>query len=293
MTTTAVQIVFGLLVTVGSRAQSQAQIAPASQQKYEFDVVSVKPSKSGPGAQRTTPTPDGFTGRNVTVQRLIETAYAIPLGTSAGRILGGPSWLSSERYDIDAKMDGTVADELQKLGPDERNAAQLQMLQALLTERFKLTVQRESKELPIYTLVVAKNGPKLQESKVNETSARATGGPGRGAGTTSRSVRGGQAFQAYSMKRLVSFLSILLERPVVDKTGLTGTYDFTLMYAPGAGGSPAVPGGTANGQPGLAIMDADDSDVISAVQDLGLKLESGKGPVEIIVIKHVEKAADN
>ena len=98
--------------------------------------------------------------------KLIRAAYGIPMGAEDNRITGGPNWLRSEKYDVDAKVDSSVVDELKTLSQDQRTLAQQQMLEVLLADRCKLAILRETKDLAIYTLVIAKKGPKVQEREI-------------------------------------------------------------------------------------------------------------------------------
>ena len=225
-------------------------------------------------------TNDGLTAQNLSLMLLIPQAY----GVGKDRITGAPDWLNSERYDIDAKVDGAAVEALKKLSPDELKTVRQHMLQALLADRFSLTLHRETKELAVYNLVIAKNGPKLQESKpedkgkTSDGSAAsgkqaASGGPksvsGGGGGGGGRSISVGPGGGS----------SVSFGGRVLDKTGLTGKYDYKLEYAP------------EDSQP-----DADSTgpSIFTALQEqLGLKLESGKGPVEIIVIDRVERPSGN
>jgi bla regulator protein blaR1 len=161
-------ILFGLVSATQTRAQLQDQntagIAPA------FAAASIKPSsikqdKSGIVHEGMMFLPGEFTATRVTLQGVLREAY----GVDDNQILGAPGWLSSEKYDFEARVDSSVADELRKLNPDQREVESQRMLQALLAERFKLSLHRESKELPVYALIVAKTGPKLQEAKPGDT----------------------------------------------------------------------------------------------------------------------------
>jgi uncharacterized protein (TIGR03435 family) len=207
-------------------------------------------------------------------------------------------------------MDGAVADALQKMGQDDRTLTRQKMLQALLADRFKLTVQHDSKELPIYTLVVGKNGTKLKEVSPDAAAAAVAPAPGRGG----RGGGPGSVFMgsdsglltlnatAVPIVAIVRTLSQSLRRTVVDKTGLTGRYDITLKWSPddnSGGPGPGFAGPPTGGAPTAPIAGGPSAEssgptLLVAVQEqLGLKLESGKGPVDMIVISHVEKVSDN
>jgi uncharacterized protein (TIGR03435 family) len=297
--TVAVLIVFGLIDAAPSRAQAQnsAAVAPV----FEYEVASIKPSKPQPGGMimmGSRPTPDGFTATNQTLKMLVQRAY----GVNDYQVEGGPNWLGSDRYDIDAKMDGPAADALQKLTPEEQTIARQKMLQALLADRLKLTIHRDTKELPIYTLIIGKNGSKLQESKpdaANPSPDGSNGPGGRGGRGISMIFDGGarsMTAKASPISNLVSTLSGSLGRPVLDKTGLTGKYDFTLKWSPDESQMQAPPGGAGppNGPAPIGSPDSGAPTLLIAIQEqLGLKLESGKGPVVLIVIDHIEKPSEN
>jgi uncharacterized protein (TIGR03435 family) len=225
--------------------------------------------------------PDGFSAWFITLQQIISVAY----GVERFQISGGPSWLPSERFDIEAKMDAATADALEKLSHVQRVLAQQQMLQALLANRFQLTVHRETKELTIYTLVIAKGGPKLKEAKPGDTP---------GAGSMRGSVLSGEVTaHAVPIARLAHDLTQMLGHPVLDKTELKGVYDFKLQFTPDDRLQP--PSGLAPNQR-LPVPPADSNapSLFDALpEQLGLKLESGKGPVEVIVIDHVERPSGN
>jgi uncharacterized protein (TIGR03435 family) len=237
-------------------------------------------------------TDDGLTAQNLSLMFLIQQTY----GVGKDRITGAPDWLNSERYDIDAKMDPALADEIQKLGSGKSQPLRQQMLQALLADRFKLKVSHESKELAVYFLVVAKNGPKLQETKPGYVGPNDFDGPDGNRATDSVTItRSGTVMgQAASVATLASTLSRQLGRPVLDKTELTGRYDFTFKFAPDRIQSVAPPESVANGQPLPAPPDPTGPSLMDAIQvSLGLKLESGKGPFEIFVIDRVERPSGN
>jgi bla regulator protein BlaR1 len=284
-------IVFGLLHATQTRAESKAQETTGPAPVYE--VASIKPDKSGNDMIRMMARPDGFTGTNITLQMLIRNAY----GVEDNQISGAPSWLNSEKYDIEAKMDSSVADELRKLDEDQRRLERRRMLQALLADRFKLTLHRETKELPVYSLVIAKNGPKLQEAKADDTYPNGIKGfDGRGTAGMMRMGRGELTGQGLPMGSLVRLLTQQLGRTVLDKTGLTGKYDFTLKWTPDESEAPMLKG-AGDGKQGTGSTPTPESSgpsVFTALQEqLGLKLESQKGPVEILVIDHAEKPSEN
>jgi uncharacterized protein (TIGR03435 family) len=288
----AISVMFGLLNATSSRAQSPTQSTPAT--KFVFEVASIKPVKdSGDGPIRLMFRPDGISANNIALRMIIRQAY----GVEDNQIVGAPGWLDSERYDIEAKMDPALIEELRKLSLDEGRAARQNALQALLADRLKLAVRRETKQLPVYALVVAKNGPKLQEAKTGDTYPNGIKGPdGVARAGMMRMGRGELTSQALPMSGLARLLSQQLGRTVIDKTGLTAKYDFTLHWTPDEGEGASFPGAGGGPQPTNSAPPSDSSgpSLFTALQEqLGLKLESQKGPVEIIVIEHVERPSEN
>lgn len=240
----------------------------------EFEVASIKPAAPGAHGVRLQITPGGgFVGTNITVKFLIQQAY----GVRDFQISGGPSWIGSEHYDINAKAEGTTsADQLKPV------------IQALLADRFKLTIHRDTKELPMYTLVVAKGGPKLQES-ASPAGPPGPGGPGKGG--MIRMGRGMINGQQMSMTMFATQLAQQLGRSVTDKTGLSGSYDLKLEWTPDESQSPFPRDPAAEA---AHPIDTNGPTIFTALQEqLGLKLESQKGPVEILIIDRIEKATEN
>jgi len=280
----------------GQSATAAGSAASAAVPAYEYEIVSIKPNKSGSAIPGGRPSDDGIEVTNFPLVFLINGSF----GVGNDRIFGLPSWVSTDRFDISAKMDTSVADALKKLSADDRRAAQQHMLQSLFVDRCKLTFHREMRELPTMTLVVGKNGPKFKESKPGdapEGGIKVPDGKG-GTGTMLIGDKGLMTFRGLPITFLLGILGQQLGRTVVDKTGLTGKYDYSWQFVPSAaqirqfGGAPADggSGGVSSGIP----ADPDGTDLFTAVQEqLGLKLESGKGPVEVIVIDHIEKPSDN
>lgn len=239
-----------------ARGQSQPGTAPPA-----FEVASVKPTGRPPesGSTGWTVGHGSFTARAAWVRGLIAFAH----GVHAAQVHGGPGWVDTEQYDVIAKAESRDAN------PDQIKA----MLRTLLADRFKLVVHREAKEMPVYTLVVGKNGSKMQEAKEGEKTFANVVGPGH------------LVFTGMNMLGLVITLSNTLGNPIIDKTGLTGFYDFKLDWT-----NPLWQ------KPGKNSEQLNDSlpDLFGAVQDqLGLKLDAGKGPAEIVVIDRIERASEN
>jgi uncharacterized protein (TIGR03435 family) len=260
----------------------RAQPAPA------FEVASVKPHK--PGDQRLgLPRflPGGrVTGVGVPLQILITTAYNLPFqGT---QLSGGPDWIRSPEgaYDIDAKADEV---DLKGLSAKARGDKMRMMLQTLLAQRFKLIVRRDTREQPVYILIVGKNGPKLQKSPIDEKDCDDPanhcheGGAGQGRGIHAK---------AFDMAELVLSVSNFTDRPLIDKTGLTGLYDIdTEGWVPMR--SRPLPPGTVPTPESVALADPARPTLFMIFEKLGLKMESSKAPVEMFVIEHVERPTEN
>ncbi|PYU53946.1 MAG: hypothetical protein DMG55_33140 [Acidobacteria bacterium] len=291
-------VVFGLVNGTASRAGSQPQTKGANATVYE--VASIKPNKSDNGLFKMMFEQNGFSATSVTMLMLIRTAY----GVNDNQILGAPNWLNSEKYDIEARMDSAVADGLRKLSEDQRNVERRHMLQALLADRFKLTLHRETKQLGGYVLVIAKNGPKLKEAKPGDTYPNgfqgADGGSGAGMFKLGRFHRGrgeliGQGLPIAKLVRLLS--ENILNRGVLNNTGLTGSYDFTLQWTIADESQGPMFKGAEDDQQGTGSTTPPDSSgpsLFTAIQEqLGLKLESQKGPGQVLVIDHVEEPSEN
>ncbi|MBZ5604970.1 MAG: TIGR03435 family protein [Acidobacteriia bacterium] len=262
--------------------------AIASGQK--FDVASIKPSHGDIHRVAIGMRPGGrFNAQNVSVKQLITIAYNV----REYQVTGLPSWADSDRYDIDAKPEGASATPPPAGIP---SAAELQtqqekmraMLRDLLADRFGLKIHRESKELPIYALVVAKNGPKLEESK-----QQAPADGDRPRGQTIRMGRGQVSGELMQMSMLVNQLSTILGRNVVDKTGLTGRYDIKMSWTPEDGEGGLFRGPRPDGPPPPASGDSGPSLFTAIQEQLGLRLDSQKGPVDLIVVDHVDKPSEN
>jgi uncharacterized protein (TIGR03435 family) len=277
-------------------------------QALTFEAASIKPSAPGTRGPMLQMNPGGrIRTIGMTPRFLIEVAYDV----KDTQIEGGPSWISSDRYDIEAKPEDSVAAAMDKLPPDQRKENLGEMMQSLLRDRFKLVLSHESKELPVYILVAAKNGPKLKKSDFvppehpNEPPIASganhfsppppppPGGPHLPGGLMMRGP-GHLESTGSEMSMLVNALSMITHRVVIDKTGLAGRYDFTLNWTPDETqlrpGGPDGPGGPGAPPP----PDSNGPDLFTAIQEqLGLKLESQKAPVDVLVIQHVEKPSEN
>jgi len=249
-------------VIVGT-AQTQT-VVPSPQ---TFEVTVVKPNNTGArnsGFRR-------FTGgmlnaTNITLKMLIAFAYDLP----EDQILDGPAWITSDRYDILAKPDGN---------PDQSVGLIRLRTQALLADRFKLALRKETRQLSVYTLTVDNGGPKhLNPPK----------------GGKQDLVNNGHHVTCISASMPFFarvFLTDVLGKPVLDRTGISGEYDFEMEFAPYVNSAKA-PG---ENKDDLAVSDpAGGPSIFTATrQQLGLKLEATKGPVEFLIVNHAEKASEN
>jgi len=239
-----------------------------------FEVVSVKPNDPNSRGNYYSFNHAGVSVENGTLSGLIEMAYDV----RDFQIVGGPGWIQTDRYQVTAKV--SVEDEkaLPANGPERTRQMRLK-LQAVLAERFQLQMHRETREESEYSLVVGKSGPKIREADASLPQAGISSNCGVMKGTRAR------------MTTLGVVLSRQLQHPVVDHTSLTGLYDFEMTFAPETG--------CGSGQPpdsGTPVAEAplDRPSIFTAIQEqLGLKLESIKGPVEVIVIDRVEKPDPN
>lgn len=268
------------------QAAAQMAIARPSAGNPEFEVVSIKPNRSGnQGSIMGPPRGDRFTYVNVTLQMLITVAYRV----QNFQILGGPGWINSERYDVIAKFDDLASTPAQLL----------QMLRTMLEKRFLLTVHRENKEMPIYTLVKARadgtSGPSLRKSP-DEPCTPSAPPPGvPPTGQLPRPVCGQIIFGRNQLKgektplsSLAAVLTTIIGRTVVDRTGLSGRFDLGVEWTQDEFLSSGAPGAVAP-----QANDAGPSIFTAIKEQLGLKLDPQKGPVEVLVIDRAEKASGN
>jgi uncharacterized protein (TIGR03435 family) len=194
--------------------------------------------------------------------------------------------VESGLYTVQAKVDEPAMDVLAKLPPDERWKMRQRMFQAVLADRFKLTVHRETRQLSIFALVVAKSQPKFSPAQLVPPAANDGSGPNPPQQRVTMSMRGGPdgmllTAQGATMDQLAVQIAGQLHTRVENNTGLKGKYDFTLHFASDDGLNPSN-------------SDTVAPPVFTAVQEqLGLKLESRKGPVEVLIVDHVEKPSEN
>jgi bla regulator protein BlaR1 len=226
--------------------------------------------------------PDGFSFKNASLQEVIRLAY----GVEDDRIIGAPAWLASDKYDVEAKENSSDADDPRKLSVDRRVSEQGRMLQEVLADRLKLVLHRETRDLGVLSLALAKGGPKLQESKPGDTYPNGFKGPDGVARPGGMHFAGNNTLiaQGVPIATLQVHLSSQLRRTILDETGLSGTYDFTLQLPD------SIPLGIDNPAPPQSYEPALSTTI---EQQLGLKLEPRKASMEVLVIEHVERPAEN
>ena len=251
-----------------------------------FDVVTIKPSKEavgGMGLGRSSP--NGISLINTTAKSLMRNAY----GVKEELISGGPNWINTSEYDVEAKVLNTDA-----VAPPLSRDQIKQMIQALLADRFKLVAHTEMKEIPVYELTIAKAGPKLQEAKSGDTYANGLKGPdGRTGAGLMMIVDGKFTGQGISISGLVDTLSLVLGRTVVDKTGLTGKYDITLLLPRPEGAAGPMPTPSTDASAKVSSETSSPAFFTVLEEQLGLKLHSAKGLGKTLVIDHIEKPSEN
>jgi uncharacterized protein (TIGR03435 family) len=258
-------LVFAFAVLVCPAIHSQAPVAaapPAAQAAaaphYEYAVATIKPDKTEGVQSYWRNTPDGFSAITPVIALMMSAYEVMPQ-----QVIGLPGWATSEPLAIEAKMDGDTVAALAKLTPEEQWKAKDQMLQALLAERFALKLHRTTRELPIYALTLVDAG-RLKKS-ATDSGGNASFYPGR--------IKA----HAMSIDSLAMNLAGTLGRVVVNQTGLAGTYDFTLEWAPeGADASDQRPS------------------IFTAIEEqMGLKLKATQGPVDAIVVDAIERPTAN
>jgi uncharacterized protein (TIGR03435 family) len=263
-------------------AASSAAFGQVSPPPPQFEVASVKPNTGlGRAVSIGSPSPGRFHAENVWLRFLVQTAWNV----KDFQVIGGPGWAASDRYDIDATTNGKASFEQMRL-----------MLRTLLEDRFQLVLHRESKEFPVYELTPVSKGIKLQVSKEGSCVPRNPDAPSPGpppnyCGGTSWSPRDLDG-SAISMQQFTTLLANILQRPVIDKTGFTGTFDVHLKWTP----DQSTPGLMAPDVARPSVPSADDPGptIFTVLEEqLGLKLQAAKAPGEVLVIDRAEKPAAN
>ena len=237
-----------------------------------FDVISVKPDKNPDAISHARLDADGLAAENVTVHMLLMESYQL----NEDQLLGEPSWAKTDRFDIEAKVAGPDVAKLAKLSTRDRRS----MFRQVLTEQFHLTAHAETKRLPVYVVTVAKGGPKFKRHVPDPAHPERENGSG-----WFNWSRGKLVVQGPTMSYFLFALSLELRHSFVDKTGLTGNYDFTLEWTPDDLAAPSPGTDSEQSSSGNSAPS-----IFTAIQEqLGLKLESTKGPVQVMVVDNVTR----
>jgi uncharacterized protein (TIGR03435 family) len=258
--------------------------APASVVRA-FDVATIKPippdGRPTHGWVGMRNNVDGMEFAYQNLSELLCTAYGYKSVRFEGQVTGLPEWAVNQKYDIVAKMSAADIAAFQKLSSDEQERGREAMLQSLLAERFSLTLHHGTKQIPVYELVVAKGGIKMKDAATDSEPPKL----GKGEDGKPRSMlqwgKDTTIMQAYSMKSLVNILSIpaaFVGRPVLDKTGLTGGYNFTLDWSIYSASDAAK---------------NDATTIFEALGKIGLKLDPATAGFDTVVVDHVEKPTEN
>ena len=259
-----------------------------------FEVASLKQNVSGPGPFAILPLPGRLRGTNIPAQFLIAAAFVAP-GQEGPllpyQIIGGPDWLNTARFDLEGKAPESVGSALPPL---------FAMLKTLLLERFKMTVRAETRELPIYTIVRARAdgqlGPQLVRRSEAECAAlaaqaKSSGGPTTASGRPLFGFRSGIGRIQGGCFRLASLILQIargLERVIVDRTGLEGRFDYELVWTPETFQLSQLNQGGAAGSVASTSAADGTSQLTALTEQLGLRLESSRAPIDVIVIDHAE-----
>jgi uncharacterized protein (TIGR03435 family) len=294
-----------LLFVVAALALA-APFASADDSHPAFEAASIKRNTAGPGPTQLVFQPGGrIRITNLPLKSIIAAAYGTPQPLTEFQLVGGPRWIETDRFDIIAKAAGDPPP-----GPGGPPPVMFEMLRTLLDERFHLTIHRETRDLPMFALVLARNdgrlGPQLHQSATDcaalmaSMMARARAGgpppappaPGERPPCGARMFPGNISAGGMTMVQIVNGLSRTpgVNRPVSDRTGLSGAFDFDLTFTP----EQMPQGERPAGAPPIPPIDPNGPSLFTALQEqLGLKLEPTKGPVEVIVIDGVEPPTED
>ena len=301
--TLGLPILAGIMGAAGIRAQSPSlQSAPGPFPKFE--VVSIKPCKPGVtnGGTAGPPGAESSPGRlrtscgilaDINNTGMIQVAYNRYAGgyLSSFRMIpieGGPDWIHSERFDIDARSDGQPGI-LMMQGP---------MMRAVLEDRFQLKIHRETRQGPVYELALGKGSPKLKPLQEGSCTPVALGRPLPELTADQRrcrnmvNPRGSVEFEGGTLSMFVGLLDMVLDRPVIDKTGITGQFAIHLVFSPDDSAMPRQ--ATDDTGAPAAVRTPDAPGIFQAIQEqLGLKLVPARGPLDVLVIDHIERPSQN
>jgi uncharacterized protein (TIGR03435 family) len=239
-----------------------------------FDVVSIRKNKSGTEMTLAKSVPDGIWLENASLSQFIAHAYGVDHGMGTNYVQGLPHWADAVRYDIQLKVAGEDVPAFRRLRDEQTRL----MLQAVLADRFRLAAHMGTKEAPVYNLVVAGGGSKLHVSDPADSYPNGIKMPDGSLHGAVLVERGHIVARQATISSLLFMLTDFSGRPVIDRTGLTGKYDFNLQWTPGD------PASTDDSGPGLFT---------ALEEQLGLRLEPAKGSVQAVFIDHIEPPTEN
>lgn len=289
----AIAVVASLLTGMFAVPSSRAQTPTPAADRPAFDTASVKTGDSADQHLRMNWQPGGRYTADIPLRPLIAAIY-LDSFTKSRLVFGGPSWVDSKRFIIEAKADSNPTGDQRWL-----------LVRTLLEDRFKLILHHQTRQLPVYALVhlkAGKLGPQLTLHSADAKCAEAGAGKPLaqpGAGEAMPAYCGGffmnprpgdlrETGNAVTMDMFGPFLTQSVDRPILNKTGLAGTYDFSIEFSPEQG--PGAPVGDAATAPDSSAQPS----IFTAIeQQLGLKLEAQMGPIDVIVIDHVEEPSPN
>jgi uncharacterized protein (TIGR03435 family) len=293
LTVVGVLLVAGLYGIFHVETLRAQLLHPTGEPLPSFEVATIRPSHADGAKLGFRMPPAEFKVQNASITDLIRFAYMIK---STAQLPQEPRWINSDKFDIDAKIAESQIEVMKKLTPDHRFEQNRFMVQSLLADRFGLKLSSQMKNLPVYALMVAKGGPRLKEAEgLSPPQPEPTPPPPPPATTpglahmpTLTGGRGELKAGAVSMHFFTDWVSRqpeMADRVVIDATGLKGSYDFELNWSPDDGRTPLL-----NGVP----QESTGPSIFTAFQEqLGLKLESRKAPVDVLVIDHVEPPSQN
>ena len=277
----AIPLGFGMLHAM----QAPTQILHPSASGPAFEVVSIKPNHDTGKIRMIGMSPTGFTAKHASLKEIIGMAYDL---RGDSQLIGGPNWMGSEYFDIEAKESEADIDAAKNLPMDQRRAQFSLMLQSMLADRFALKTTIETRELPVFALVVAKGGLKMKQVQVDPLPPAGTPPPPGAHLPRLMSTDGRQwtatAFPVGELSHWLSHFEEMDNRVVVDETGITGNYDFVLS------------GVSMGPQPGdkRDASEEPPTSIFTVLQDqLGLKLEPRKAPVEVLVVENAQLPSPN
>jgi uncharacterized protein (TIGR03435 family) len=288
------------VVTCGMFAHAE-HLYPQQAQDFTFEVASIKHERDTAGIYnwKLRFESDSFQARGQTVKMLLKYAY----GLDDNEILGGPSWMGRQTFAIDAKIDPDTASVIDKLSEQQQVAAHRQMVQHLLATRFNLEVHTEMRIEPVYSLKIVPGGEKLRHQNQDPARFSKSNEYGLPAGTPRLQVYAGEIRGDVAMPTFVKIVSNEIGRKVIDETGLSGTYNIDLQFAPDSGvdgvaalipGSPTMPSPASPKPESESLPNGPQPTLFTALKEqLGLTLAPVKAAVDILVVDRLNEPSAN